>query len=176
MDESGYRLEICQRHELCLHQLKHLLKKVCVRCFYQSSIESYYTKTQSTQINQHLSCTLTQTTHLGSQPETTTGTQKEQTMQDILKTLTPREHWPVVIIDPKKSCQMSDHRGCQCYLLRSSTSMNAKPNFKSLTALTQDRTIPIVCRLLAQRQCNWGFNSKKNVIGELFESQPRATT
>ena len=98
MDESGYRLEICQRHELCLHQLKHLLKKVCVRCFYQSSIESYYTKTQSTQINQHLSCTLPQTTHLGSQPETTTGTQKEQTMQDILKTLTPREHWQAVAL------------------------------------------------------------------------------
>ena len=98
MDESGYRLEICQRHELCLHQLKHLLKKVCVRCFYQSSIESYYTKTQSTQINQHLSCTLPQTTHLGSQPETTTGTQKEQTMQDILKTLTPRELWQAVAL------------------------------------------------------------------------------
>ena len=43
-----------------------------------------YTKTQSTQMNRHLSYNLSQTIHLGTQPKTTMGKDREPTIYIVI--------------------------------------------------------------------------------------------
>ena len=54
---------------------------MCVKHFFKLKFfKSYYTKTQITEINNHLPCHLSQPTRLGAYPKTTTGTNREPTI------------------------------------------------------------------------------------------------